>query len=134
MPIRRYDISNTVLDQGKELGLTEPVLDTVKHMLVNSARVTHKLGNRRYENYLFNIVNHVVCSLVAFEEAPEVEPEGLYACSFCKDTRRVNVYESCVSCDGTGQKAGTKCKNCNAGEVLKSIPCQDCQKAKRYPS
>ena len=49
MPVRRYDISNTVLDQGRELGLKEPVLDTVKHMLVNSARVTHKMGNRRYE-------------------------------------------------------------------------------------
>lgn len=132
MPIRTYDISNTVLDQATELGLKKPVLDTVKHMLVNSARVTHRLGNRRYEDYLFNIVNHVVCALVEFEEEPDSEPEEAYACKFCKDTRRVNVYESCVACNGTGRQKGTKCKNCNAGELLKSIPCQDCQTVKRF--
>ncbi len=126
MPLRRYDISNTVLDQAKAMNLDEPILETVKNMLVSSARVTHVDGNRRYKDYLFNIVNNVVCSLVMFVPDKVAVAVKDYSCKFCEDTRLVFVYETCQFCDGEGDKSGVKCDRCVDGEVMKSIPCQDC--------
>jgi hypothetical protein len=50
-----------------------------------------------------------------------------YKCIDCKDTKKIMVYDTCESCDGTG------CRQCNnTGEVRNFIPCQACNKVKRY--
>lgn len=113
-------------------------LSRLQEMVRLSARCTHPEGNRRFEDVVFMVVGKRVVSFIKL--APEVpqqkhdvaEPEVIYQsyyrCNTCHDTRKVQVFDPCDYCDGTG------CNRCDDGLVPASIPCPVCeQRARLYP-
>lgn len=109
---RGLKVPLSVIGQAKQYGLTmQELLDMVRL----SARCTHELGNRRYEDYVFMVIGDRVTSIAEFEEAAPVD------CSICKDTGIVHVFDQCEHCDGLG------CNACNDGLVPSTVPCQQCE-------
>ena len=48
-------------------------------------------------------------------------------CGSCKGMRSVNVEQTCLQCDGSGERRLNRpCANCNSGVVQDSKPCGDC--------
>ena len=91
-----------------EYGLYGALLD----MVYLSAPITHPNGNRRYENWIFRLVNSVVVSV------------HFIKCETCEDKRRVQVETECPKCHGA---VGQACNECHgSGNIDTSIPCDSC--------
>lgn len=118
---KKFEISRVVINQAKKMGFSEPVLPTVKKMLINSVGVQddptlpveteiRSFTNDEKEEYFFIICNHVVCSIHLRKKRKPFIQVAHYKCNDCKDTRKVTVYEECPE----------------EGEIRKLIPCQSC--------
>jgi len=81
----------------------------IKRLLDQSAPLTHYLGTKRYEDWIFKLDGAVVIDL------------HLITCTICDDRKRVPVYEVCDDC------GGKRCKRCRwRGEIRRLIPCPNC--------
>jgi hypothetical protein len=120
---RRFLIPISLVTQAKARGVG---LDRLQEMVRLSARCTHPLGNRRFEDFVFMVEGKRVVSLYLDGEYLELPPEETnYRCYTCKDTNRVQVFDQCGHCDGTG------CNKCDQGLVPSSIPCPACEQNRR---
>ena len=90
-------------------------------MVLNSAPVTHELGNRRFGDAILRVEAGAVLSVVTLNQSPEkpVKPLRGRVCPACGGSGKVLVFEPCEFCDGV------RCEYCeDAGQA--EIPCQDC--------
>ena len=88
-----------------EYGLYGQLLDMVN----SAAPITHPKGTRRYNEWIFSVKGDVVIGV------------HLIRCSVCDDRRRVQVFDECPLCHGSGCDA---CKG--RGKTLGFVPCQSC--------
>jgi len=99
-------------DKALLLGFGEDNPEIITHLkeaLWLSVKTKHPNGNMRYKDWIF-LVNH-----------NQLINIHLVKCSNCDDTKRITVYEECITCEGKG------CKRCRkSGELKSSIPCPDC--------
>ena len=92
-------------------------------MLRKAAKISHPLGNRRYNDYIFRIVKGELVSVRKMHVAKQVEKTGNKDCTVCLGDGVFTVWELCSSCSGVG------CSVCsNKGEILKRRRCQCVQK------
>jgi RecJ-like exonuclease len=106
-------------------------LPELQDMLRRSARFTHPDGNRRFHDWLFNIEGRKVISIKRLQPEQEDVYEPHYKCEYCKDTKRISVFDPCPRCDGEG------CQSCDEGLVPSTIPCESCaplktEKARKF--
>lgn len=115
--MRVGELTEHAVEQAIRLGLSDSQRETqllLNRMLEDSAPVTHPRGNRRYENWLFNVQGKLVISVHKI------------FCTQCDDRKRITVYDTCESC------GGKKCKQCHwKGEARSSIPCMNCTGQKK---
>jgi len=109
----QYQVSQLVANYARSLGLcdedTTAVALKISQMVRESAHITHPVGNRRYEEWLFKVENN------------EVLRVHLITCPVCEDRKRITVSDICEKCDGAG------CPACrNRGDHEKMIPCPHC--------
>lgn len=90
---REFFFPVDIIEQASKLGISH---DKLKHMVRHSTRVTHALGNRRYEDYLFLV-------------------EG----------DRVTGFGNITDSDPAPQRAARACPHCDKGLVRATIPCPD---------
>lgn len=104
-----FQLEPKVLQFAAARGIEEAeVLD----MVVRAAKVTHKLGNRRYHQFLFMVQEGVV-SLMTALEFDNAEAEWYSENSHLQPSEgEFLVYEECRKCEGEG------CKRCgNTGQI-----------------
>ncbi len=132
--VKKYEISRIAIAEAKKLGFDEPILPQLKKMVINSElSQTHSAmrhyQSRVFEDYIFSVYNGVVCSIVEKKIKKFATPKEI-TCKDCKDTKKVNVFEDCMHCDGTGNIAGGKDTECDfcfgKGGINKTSPCQSC--------
>lgn len=134
--VKKYEISRTVITRAKKLGFDEPVLPKLKKMLINSepfGAEGNNFDNRAYEDFRFTIYNGVVCDMfVNKKQKPFISPVTPKNCKDCNDTRKIDVFEDCMNCDGSGKIQGVSCEYCfGKGGINKTIPCQSCSEKPR---
>lgn len=110
-------------------------VETLREMVRHSTRITHPLGNRRYNGFIFKIEGDEVLAFGRIPDVAVIVPEEMVAahpavstvdaeltphCESCSDTGRIRVFDTCGRCDGVG------CKYCDAGLVPGSVPCAFC--------
>ena len=95
-------------------------LEQLQDMVRLSARCTHPEGNRRFEDYIFNVQGNRVTSITIGVERYETTVQ-LFDCKQCRDTGKVQVFNPCERCEGGG------CNFCDRGLVRASIPCPQCE-------
>jgi len=85
------------------------VKSQILDMVHKSAPVTHPFGNKRFEEWVFQVSDNRVTRI------------HFIICESCEDKKRIQVYDVCPSCDGEG------CKWCReSGERENMIPCPEC--------
>lgn len=129
-PRKEFLIPDTIKQKAQELGIRSP--QAIQEMLRHSARITHPLGNRRYNDYLFMVEGEVVKwmgRVTDFVPPPAPQPPAVVSqppavvrCESCRDTGRMPVFDQCEHCEGVG------CSHCDEGLVPATIPCPLCQK------
>jgi hypothetical protein len=135
-PRREFVIPETVQQKAQQLGIRS--IQSVQEMLRHSARITHPLGNRRYNDYLFMVEGEVVKWMGRVTDvAPPVAPPVVAPpaapvaallrpkCEACRDSGRMPVFDQCEHCEGVG------CAHCDQGLVPSTIPCPSCQSGRR---
>ena len=93
--------------------------EALSKMLRLSARCTSPKGNRRYYEWVFNVVDGVavyMSRIEAAEERPQEAPEGSFI-----------MYEECEECYGEG----TMCRKCK-GEGLVRVVRRECYRGFRH--
>ena len=78
-----------------------------------STPIGHRLGNRRYNEWILKVVDNTLMNL------------HLIACDHCNDTGNMTVYDVCDHCFGKG------CDHCVKGQVKSVINCINCEGVKR---
>ena len=81
----KYTITDAVIKKAKAMRGCPGHSDILK-MVEFSAPVTHKLGNRRYDNCIFRVRKGVICDVNFIESATSCKP----------------VKVICLTCDGDG--------------------------------
>lgn len=136
MMIKKYEISRIVIAEAKKLGFDEPILPQLKKMVINSElsqtnSAIKNLQTRVFEDYLFSVLNGVVCHIVK-KKVKQFSTPTFIKCLDCRDTKKVEVFEDCMHCDGTGKIQGINCEHCfGKGGINKTIPCQTCSEKPR---
>jgi hypothetical protein len=122
-PRKEFLLPDTVQEKARQFGVPPAKL---QEMLRHSVRITHPLGNRRYNDYLFMVEGFLVLSVGRVTDIPPPVAALLsFKCEACKDTGRMPVFDQCEHCEGVG------CSHCDEGLVPATIPCPSCQKGKR---
>ena len=117
---RGFRLPLSVIQKAYGMGVR---LEQLQEMVVLSARCTHKLGNRRYHDYVFQVQGEKVLDLAKLGDE-DTEDEVLFDCLNCKDERKVVVFDPCDNCDGAG------CRLCDDGLIQNFIDCPLCIKTK----
>lgn len=93
-------ITSRAKRQAVFLGIapTEDEAETVlEYWAVQAAICTHDNGNRRYEDYVFDIEDGVVLNVDIYDD--EVyELDTSFSCEFCYDTGEVRVPDGVIPC------------------------------------
>lgn len=117
-------VTEKALQQGLKLALgadAKEVASTITRMVKSSAPFTHKRGNRRFEDFIFDVDvmpdrTRLVRGVFALVKEAKVTK-----CAHCNDMHWVRVYDECENCAGEG------CARCDwEGTIPRKIPCQDC--------
>lgn len=133
-PRREFVLPESVQQKAQQLGIRS--IQAVQEMLRMSARITHPLGNRRFNDYLFMVEGDTVkwmgrvtdvappVVVVPPPPPPVVEIPALLRvrCESCRDTGRMPVFDQCEHCEGVG------CAHCDQGLIPATIPCPSCGK------
>ena len=114
MSARRVSsISSKAIGDALALGLCDDDSgcdEIVSALVSSSAPVTHPKGNRRYDDWIFKLVDGEVLSV------------SMIMCHECNDKKWVTVSEECPHCEGAG------CRSCRLeGTRPRRIPCQTCR-------
>jgi len=94
-----------------KLGLCDAAEDiegVIKEILWLAVPTNHTHGNKRYKDWIFRVIRGVLTGI------------HLVKCINCDDSRRLEVYDECSICEGTG------CSKCNGGLRKGTIPCPTC--------
>ncbi len=105
-------VTETALGQAKTLMPFKTEADIVQ-MVRDSARVTHPMGNRRFEHYVFLVDKGMVKSISRFSN----DVVSSTACAVCGGSKQLITYDGCGLCDWSG------CWSCRLVR-----PCPECSK------
>lgn len=123
---REFFFPVDIIEQASALGITH---EKLKDMVRYSTRVTHPLGNRRYEGYLFLVQGDKVLGFGKVDERvgddKSAGRNGIGACPYC-DRGLVRSSIPCPHCKGAG------CASCRSlggqsGRVLTFDECEHCE-------
>lgn len=94
-------------------------MDRLLEMVRLSVRVTHVNGNRRYEDFVFNVVGGEIIDVSKIEQTTPVVKD----CETCGGDSMLPVFDECSACEGQG------CPLCDEGLVRAWIPCPICNQS-----
>lgn len=108
---RGYSIPKPVINQAHMAGLVDNdwKLTDLLEAIKMATPITHKKGNRRFEEFIFNI------------RGIEVLGVSRAKCPDCMDTKLIEVFNECYHCNGKG------CRKCSKGLIRTHIRCQFCK-------
>lgn len=119
-----YQFTDNALDDIRVL-LPYYSMSRVRSMVSNSVPVTHKVGNRGFEGFVFRVVNKRVLAVgLKKKDLPGRALAGL--CIYCQGTKKVTVFDVCPICEGVEPE---HCSCAGAG-VRRMIPCPSCTKVR----
>lgn len=120
----KYEISRKALEEGRKLGISEPVLPHLKTMIAKSTARDGIDGIRVFESFAFIVSNFVVCGVRSMDSI-QTSTGKFYHCQDCNDTGKVTVFEVCYACKSVD--GSCPCRICKGRrEVARKITCQRC--------
>lgn len=95
----------------------DSVLERVSMMVKRAARCTHEMGNLRYHDLVFDVVE-----TPKGMEVLQINLRQPRTCQVCFGTAVFTQFDPCPICEGSG------CNACgNMGGAVEEIPCQHCK-------
>lgn len=105
-----------VSETGSEFEQIGRAMNKLREMARESAPLTSKKGNRRFENYVLKITNNYISSVSLL---------NWNFCEECNDQGYTIMHEPCECESG--------CKKCRGSrEIRRKIPCQSCNPPKPH--